>query len=48
MRYDNANAWRTLLRSQASNLADSMGIAIEDLRWYAAFHNESHHPHVHL
>ena len=46
--YDNANAWRTLLRSQASNLADSMGIAIEDLRWYAAFHNESHHPHVHL
>ena len=46
--YDNANAWRTLLRSQASNLAESMGIPLEDLRWYAAFHNESHHPHVHL
>lgn len=46
--YDNAEAWRALLRSQASNLANSMGIAIEDLRWYAAFHNESHHPHVHL
>ncbi len=46
--YDNADAWRALLRSQASNLANSMGIAIEDLRWYAAFHNESHHPHVHL
>ena len=46
--YDNADAWRALLRSQASNLANSMGIAIGDLRWYAAFHNESHHPHVHL
>ena len=46
--YDNADAWRALLRSQASNLANSMGISIEDLRWYAAFHNESHHPHVHL
>jgi hypothetical protein len=46
--YDNANAWRTLLRSQASNLAESMGIPLEDLRWYAALHNESHHPHVHL
>ena len=21
---------------------------MEDLKWYAAFHNESHHPHVHL
>ena len=23
-------------------------IDIKNLRWYAAFHNESHHPHVHL
>ena len=46
--YDNVNAWKMLLRSQALNLADSMGIDIEDLRWYAAFHNESYHPHVHL
>lgn len=21
---------------------------LEHLKWYAAFHNESHHPHVHL
>ena len=46
--YDNADAWKKLLRSQAANLAKSMGIPLSDLRWYAAFHNEGHHPHVHL
>ena len=46
--YDNAQAWKNLLRGQAANLAKSMGIPMTDLRWYAAFHNESHHPHVHL
>lgn len=25
-----------------------MKIPLTDLRWYAAFHNESHHPHVHI
>ena len=25
-----------------------MKIDSENLRWYSAFHNESHHPHVHL
>lgn len=46
--YDNARAWRDMLRSQADVLANSMGIPMSDLRWYAAFHNESYHPHVHI
>lgn len=46
--YDNAKAWRDLLRGQANKLAKAMGIPLDDLRWYAAFHNEGRHPHIHL
>jgi hypothetical protein len=46
--YDNGEAWRNLLRGQAGVMAEAMKIPLEDLRWYAAFHNESHHPHVHV
>lgn len=48
LHYDNASAWKNLIRNQTETLAKSMGIPITDLRWYAAFHNEGHHPHVHL
>ena len=46
--YDNAYAWRNLLRSQAETIAENMKIPLTDLRWYAAFHNESYHPHIHM
>lgn len=46
--YDNARAWQALLRSQRNKIAEEMKIQPANLRWYAAFHNESHHPHVHL
>lgn len=46
--YDNAKAWRDMLRGQANKLAKAMGIPLLDLRWYAAFHNEGSHPHLHL
>ena len=29
-------------------MAQAMKIPLEQFRWYAAFHDESHHPHVHL
>ena len=46
--YDNAYAWRNLVRSQAETIAKNMKIPLCDLRWYAAFHNESYHPHIHM
>lgn len=46
--YDSGKQWQDLLRSKKAMLAKQMKIDSENLRWYAAFHNESHHPHVHL
>lgn len=40
--------WRDMLRTQTEALAKNLKIPMKNLRWYAAFHNESHHPHVHL
>ena len=40
--------WRDMLRTQTQALSENLKIPMENLRWYAAFHNESHHPHVHL
>ena len=46
--YNSADAWMHLLRSQRNMIAQQMKIAPENFRWYAAFHNEGHHPHVHM
>jgi hypothetical protein len=46
--YDNGEAWRHLLRQHSNDLANALKIPYGDLKWYAAFHNESHHPHIHL
>ena len=46
--YNTPDAWMYLLRSQRNMIAQQMKIAPENFRWYAAFHNESHHPHVHM
>ena len=46
--YDNLPAWKTLLRAKSQDLANAMGIPVTKMKWYAAFHNESGHPHVHL
>lgn len=46
--YDRAEDWRALLSGYASELAASMKILPEDFRWYAAYHDEGHHPHVHM
>lgn len=46
--YDNAHAWKALLSSKALEFADNLKIQRDHLKWYAAYHNESHHPHVHM
>lgn len=46
--YDNAAAWRELLLQQSGTLAEALRISQDKLRWYAAFHDEGHHPHVHM
>ena len=46
--YDNAQAWRSLLRTHRNDIAAAMNIKPQDFRWYAAFHDEGEHPHVHM
>lgn len=46
--FDSASRWRDFLRSERSEIAEQFHIPQGNLRWYAAFHNEKHHPHVHL
>ncbi len=46
--FDNAAAWRDLLRAHRNDIAAAMKIAPNDFRWYAAFHDEGEHPHVHM
>ncbi|WP_449290953.1 MobP3 family relaxase [Oscillibacter ruminantium] len=46
--YDNANAWRNLIRAHRNDIAAAMKIPPKDFRWYAAFHDEGDHPHIHM
>lgn len=40
--------WRNLIMRHTDDIAKAQNIHLENLRWYAAFHNTSHHPHIHL
>lgn len=46
--YNNAEAWKELVRRNALQIAEAHKIAPSELQWYAAFHNTTHHPHIHL
>lgn len=46
--YDKADEWKALLSKYAMEMAEAMKIPWEDFRWYAAFHDEAHHPHIHM
>ena len=46
--YDDATQWRELLTGFAPEMAEAMKIPVEQFRWYAAFHDEAHHPHLHM
>ena len=46
--FDNAESWHNMLSYLAPTIAESLKIPVQNFKWYAAFHNESHHPHVHM
>ena len=46
--FDNAAAWRNLIRAHRNDIAAAMKIPSGDFRWYAAFHDEGEHPHIHM
>ena len=46
--FDNAAAWRNLIRAHRNEIAAAMKIPPADFRWYAAFHDEGEHPHIHM
>ena len=46
--YDNAKAWMNLLRTNRNDIAAAMNIHPNHFRWYAAYHDEGEHPHVHM
>ncbi|MBR3510335.1 MAG: hypothetical protein IKO03_16375 [Lachnospiraceae bacterium] len=46
--YDGVEKWQALMRGHVSEVAEAFHVKPENLKWYAAFHNEGHHPHVHL
>lgn len=46
--YNNANAWKNLVKRNVLEIAKSHKIEPSDLQWYGAFHNTTHHPHIHL
>lgn len=46
--YDHAAQWRNLIRAHRNEIAAAMNIPPQDFRWYAAFHDEGDHPHIHM
>lgn len=46
--YDNAKAWLDLIRAHRNEIAEAMQINPDNFRWYAAFHDEGDHPHIHM
>lgn len=46
--YENSESWRKLLLAHQTELAQAMKISPSSFRWCAAFHDEKHHPHIHV
>lgn len=46
--FDHTSRWKDMIGSHVAQIASTMNIPIEHLKWYGAFHNEGHHPHVHI
>lgn len=46
--YDNSDRWRELVMRHINDIAEQTKIPLCNVKWYAAFHDTTHHPHIHL
>ncbi|MCR5479408.1 MAG: relaxase MobL [Ruminococcus sp.] len=46
--FTNSDMWRELVKRHIADIAKAQNIPLANLKWYAAFHDTSHHPHIHL
>ena len=46
--FDNSDAWRELVKRHISDIAKAQNTPLCNLKWYAAYHDTTHHPHIHL
>ena len=48
MGYNTLDAWKNLVRRRIADIAEAQKISQQNIRWYAAFHNNENNPHVHI
>ena len=46
--YTNSDKWRALVKRHIEDIAKAQNIPLANMKWYAAFHDTTHHPHIHL
>ncbi len=46
--YTNSDMWRDLVMRHISDISKAQKITLAEMKWYAAFHDTTHHPHIHL
>jgi len=46
--YTNSDVWRELVKRHIDDISKAQNIPIANMKWYAAFHDTTHHPHIHL
>ena len=46
--FDNAESWKNAISKLIPKFAEQYKIKLDNLRWYGSFHNEGHHPHIHM
>ena len=46
--YINSDMWRELVMRHIQDIANAQKIEMTNLKWYAAYHDTTHHPHIHL
>lgn len=48
LHFNTPEAWRKLLLRHIDTIATATNIKVDNLKWYAAYHDKAHHPHIHL